>query len=262
MKIVSRIDFSAQGWARVVLWTVLGTLGCMTIALYADSFNFATMDPAARDRAILMNIALPVLLASPLLFFFSSKLRELAIAHHQVSILASTDGLTSVLNRRAFTTLVDAYLQAARQQQLEKRGALLVIDADHFKAINDSFGHDRGDEALILIARTIETELRVADIVGRIGGEEFGIFLPGASPDDAIKAAERIRRAIASAEFRPNGRPQALSVSVGGAAFDQEVAFSDLFRIADQRLYDAKRNGRNRIEVARMPDVGVPAMLH
>lgn len=245
-----RLDFSARGWGRVILWTILGTLGCIAVALYVDSFNFMTLDEAGRTRAILTNIFLPLALAAPMLLFLTSKLRELAIAHHELSIVASKDSLTSVLNRGAFTTLVDAYLNEVREQERGASGALLVVDADNFKAINDSLGHDRGDEALRIIARSIAGILRSADLVGRIGGEEFGVFLPGSTVLHAEVVAERIRTSIYDAEFAPDGQQRRLSVSVGGAVFDRRLPFSELFRVADQQLYAAKHSGRNRISVS------------
>ncbi|MDR3473216.1 MAG: GGDEF domain-containing protein [Devosia sp.] len=240
-----RIDFSARGRARVVLWTIFGTIGCIVVALLFDSFDPAAPDSAQRLHMTIADIVLPIVLAAPLLYFFSNKLRELAIAHYQLAIYASTDSLTSVLNRGAFTTLVDAYLSQVREQERGVNGALLVIDVDHFKRINDNFGHDRGDEALRLIAQTIKGALRSVDLVGRIGGEEFGVFLPGAPPDRAEVAAERIRTAIAEAKFVPDGIK--LSVSVGGATFDRGVPFRTLYRAADKQLYEAKETGRNRV---------------
>ena len=242
-----RLDLSSQGRARVVLWTVLGTIGCIAVTLLFDSLSFGSLDQAQRLRSITADIVIPLILAGPLLFFFSSKLRELAIAHHKLAIYASTDSLTTVLNRGAFTTLVDAYLSQVRQNERGVGGALLVIDVDHFKAINDSFGHDYGDEALRLIARTIKGALRGVDLVGRIGGEEFGVFMPGTPPSNAEAAAERIRKAIAEAEFLPDGVESKLSVSVGGATFDHRVAFLALYRAADRQLYEAKEAGRNRV---------------
>ena len=82
------LDFSPSGWGRVWLWTVLGTLFCVTVALYVDSFNFPTMTDEQLTRAILVNVLLPTILAGPMLFFLTSKLRELAIAHHQLSVAA------------------------------------------------------------------------------------------------------------------------------------------------------------------------------
>jgi diguanylate cyclase len=242
-------DFSPRGWGRVILWTVVGTLACVAVALYVDSFNFATMDDEQRLRAILVNILLPVCLAVPMLLFLTIKLRELAIAHHELSRLASTDSLTSVLNRGAFTALVEGYLAEVRAQERETKGALLLIDADNFKSINDAYGHDSGDVALRLIAERIRASLRGPDIVGRIGGEEFGVFLPGSTEEQAETVAERIRRSIAEAGFVAKGTIRQLSVSVGGAVFDRRLPFGDLFRLADQQLYAAKQNGRNRVSV-------------
>lgn len=248
---IRKLDFSAQGWLRVFGVTALGTLGCILAALYVDSFSFLQRPAEERLYPILIDILLPLCLALPLLFFFMNKLRQLAIAQHALQVLASTDSLTAVLNRGAFTMLVDAYLERASATVPANipAGALLVVDADHFKAINDSFGHEQGDVALRLIAETIKGELRGSDLVGRIGGEEFGVFLPGASPELARRVADRIRERVAEAVFRPAGKQQGLSVSIGGASFDRPVLFSDLYRAADARLYKAKAAGRNRTDL-------------
>jgi len=191
-------------------------------------------------------------LAVPLLLFFTGKLRELAIAHRQLTIIASTDGLTQVMNRVAFSTLVDAYLKQVHSAESQAHGALLVIDADDFKSVNDRFGHDRGDEALVTIAGCIKAMLRGADLVGRLGGEEFGVFLPGATRDQAETVAERIRRSVNDASFEPEGAAHRLSVSVGGAVFEHTLPFADLFRQADRQLYAAKQRGRNRVAISRI----------
>jgi diguanylate cyclase len=127
---------------------------------------------------------------------------------------------------------------------------LLVADVDNFKSINDSFGHDQGDRALKAIAETIANILRPGDIVARIGGEEFGILLPGASVVQIRTLSEAVRRAVSDLRFEPDGKPTSLSVSIGVATFQHAVGFSDLFRVADQQLYLAKQNGRNRISVS------------
>lgn len=242
------LDFSARGWGRVILWTVLGTAFCVAMALYVDSFNFPRLTEEELARAILIDIFLPTGLAVPMLLFLTFKLRELAIAHDQLARYAATDSLTSVLNRGAFTSLVDGYLAEVRAE--ERRGALLFVDADHFKRINDRFGHDRGDVALRAIADTIRGLLRGPDIVGRIGGEEFAVFLPGSNLVQAEAVAERIRSGVADAAFEPDGTPFSLTVSVGGVVFDKRLPFSDLFRVADQQLYVAKERGRNRVSIA------------
>lgn len=254
---MSRIDFSPLGWGRVVVWTVFGTLGCIATAILLDSSTFGQLPTAERQRSIISDILITLVVAGPFIFFFATKLRDLAIAHHKLAVYASTDSLTEVLSRGAFTALVDAYLGDVRTQQ--ESGALLVIDVDYFKRINDNFGHDRGDEALRLIAMTIRSALRSGDLVGRMGGEEFGVFLPGASHARAEMAAERIRRAINEAEFLPDGIKRELSVSVGGATFDRQVPFTTLYHAADQRLYVAKQSGRNRVAVVALGEQPVSA---
>jgi diguanylate cyclase (GGDEF)-like protein len=259
------LDFSRTGWARVFLGTIAGTLFCVAIAVYVDSFNFVNLSPKALYRALMVDILLPTFLAGPLLFLLLGKIRQLAVAHRELAIVASTDSLTTVLNRGAFTLLVDAYLKQAGRQAALRRGSLLVIDADHFKSINDRFGHQVGDLALKTIAKIIKGELRHADLVGRIGGEEFGVFLPGADRAQAAQVAERIRTSVSHVSFPPTASRSELSVSVGGVSFDREVPFDDLFKAADDRLYAAKSNGRNRIDVEEFagPFQRVtPALIH
>lgn len=252
------LDFSPRGWGRVWLWTLLGTAFCVGVVLYVDSFNFSAMDDAERLRAILTDLLLPTVLAVPMLLFFTSKLRDLAIAHHQLTVIAHSDSLTGVLNRGAFSARVDAHLRTLRGSGLAGDGALLIVDADNFKAINDSFGHDVGDQALRLIVETMRAALRAEDVVGRVGGEEFGIFLPGLGPAQSTAVAERVRQAVSDAKFAPHGTQHALTISVGGALFHQGLSFSDLFRVADQQLYAAKQNGRNRVSVSPVESLLTP----
>lgn len=252
------LDVSPRGWGRVWLWTVLGTVFCIAITLFIDSFGYADLDEASLRRALLIDTLLPLVLAGPLLLFFTSKLRELAIAHHELTIVAATDSLTGVLNRRAFTELVDDYLAAITETGHQTQGALLVVDVDNFKAINDSYGHDLGDGALRLITDTLKATLRSNDLIGRIGGEEFAILLTGANPGDARMVAERIRSSVSEVHFAPRDKAYPLSISVGGAIFDHGMTFSELFAIADQQLYKSKQNGRNRVSVSPAGRPGNP----
>ena len=239
------MDLSPTSRGRVILWTALGTVGCIAVALFIDSFNFATMSPDQLMRAVATDFVVPLVLAVPIIYFLLSKLRELAIAHEQLRHYAATDTLTDLLNRAAFTREVGEELDDARFAPDGARGSLLVIDADNFKLINDTYGHEHGDTALQLIARAIRSVLRAADRVGRIGGEEFAVFLPGTSLLVAEAVAERLRLAVFAIEFRPDGRRHQLTVSVGGAVYDRYLPFNELFRLADQQLYAAKQSGRN-----------------
>ena len=248
-----KLDLSAEGWGRVIVYTVLGTLVCVIAALYVDSFNFGLYSDEERNRSIVIDIVLPIMLAVPLLLFFTSKLRELAIAHKRLTIYASTDSLTQVMNRAAFSTLVDAYLNDVRAAEKAK-GAFLIIDADDFKSVNDRFGHERGDEVVRAIASVIRDRVDTSDLVGRMDGEEFAVYLRVASERHAAEVAETIRTGVETVDLG-SSEAQALSVSVGLATADGPIPFMDLFRLADRQLLAAKQNGRNRVAITAVEPV-------
>jgi len=240
-----RYDFSPRGRSRVVLVTVIGTLGTMAVALLGVNYTTKFMPSEVAALTWMMAIALPLGMSAPIFYYFSSKLRQLAIAQHELALIASVDSLTTCLNRGAFVTLVDAYLGQVNSRAVQ--GALLIVDADHFKSINDLHGHASGDTALKLIAGTLKAEVRPTDLVGRIGGEEFGVFLPRTDARQALIVAERMRRAVAQSVFEPNGIPAEISVSIGAAVFAGPVSYEALFKFADNLLYEAKNSGRNRV---------------
>ncbi len=251
------LDLSRYSWLRVYVLTALGTAVCIAVAFAVDGYAFSTGTWAWGD---VNNLIIPLILAPPFFFYLLSKLRELAIAHRELISLASIDSLTALLNRRAFTSMVEGYLERVKGERAGAEGALLVIDVDHFKAINDSFGHDSGDEALKAIAAAIQATVREKiDLVGRIGGEEFVVFLPGVDERRTEAAAERIRQAVNNGDFLPDG--QQVTVSVGGTVFDGETSFSELYRSADQRLYAAKRSGRNRVDIHHFSEEAGPTRL-
>lgn len=252
-----KIDWSARGRVRVYAVTVLGTAICIAVAFVFDSYS-PTTGSWSWGSDPWNNVIIPLVLAPPIFYLLLSKMRQLAIAHRELMSVASTDSLTSLLNRRAFTEMVDGYLKKVENAAAPSNGALLVIDVDHFKSVNDRFGHDLGDVALKLVADRISSSVRETDLVGRMGGEEFCVFMPGQPPDRVRTAAERIRSAVQEAEFVADGEPRQLTVSVGGITFTQGAAFSELYRLADQHLYEAKRNGRNRVELA--PFVAIRTM--
>jgi len=167
---------------------------------------------------------------------------QLASAHAMLAEKASRDHMTGVLNREAFFAALD------RSRRKSDRGALLIIDADHFKKINDTFGHLTGDDALLEISSAVNRAVRHGDVVGRIGGEEFGAILVGATEAQAQTVAERVRREVEAIRFAPRGgRPLPLTVSIGGVRCDTDASVADLMRAADRRLYEAKNKGRNLV---------------
>ncbi|MDH4987930.1 GGDEF domain-containing protein [Aminobacter anthyllidis] len=243
---------SPSAWLQLAGWTVFGTLGCVAVSLGVTLLLFRHASAEVLDLALIEATVVPVILAAPLFFYLTLKLRELAVVNHKLVVAASTDALTACLNRGAFSARVENVL-AREIVRRRAMGALLVIDADHFKSVNDRFGHAEGDEALRMIVAAIQPCLRRDDMLGRLGGEEFAVFLPGASPVSAADIAERIRRSVAEAPFQPGGTSHMLTVSGGGAVFDRPVVFDELFRVADLHLYEAKGAGRNRVELAPMP---------
>jgi diguanylate cyclase (GGDEF)-like protein len=173
---------------------------------------------------------------------------QLAAAHRRLAEKASRDDMTGMLNRETFFARLD------RSRRRSDRGTLLIIDADNFKAINDNYGHLTGDEALLLIAEAIRSGVRSGDVLGRIGGEEFGAFLTGAGEQEARQVAERVRSEVESISFQPKeGEMLPLTVSIGGTVCASEATVPELVRAADRRLYEAKHRGRNRVIIGKAP---------
>lgn len=164
--------------------------------------------------------------------------------------LAQTDGLTGLYNRREFMARLRQRLADQRMQ--DAAVSVCMLDIDHFKSINDHHGHAGGDLALVALADVCRREMRVTDIVGRLGGEEFGLLLGDTTTAAALASAERLRKAIEALQVPlPGGPPLRLTVSMGVAsrANRQEDADALLAR-ADHALYRAKHAGRNRVVVA------------
>lgn len=170
-------------------------------------------------------------------------------AEEELRRLVSTDSLTGVSSRRAFLERASALLEQARGTGGDL--SLLIMDLDHFKSINDRFGHPAGDEALVAFARICREVLRDDDLVGRTGGEEFAVVLKGADAERARKLAERLRRALDETALPSEAGDLSLSVSIGVAPMaDDETNLNHWLKRADDALYAAKRNGRNRVEFA------------
>jgi diguanylate cyclase (GGDEF)-like protein len=181
-----------------------------------------------------------------------ANLRNLAIAE----IRAATDSLTGLPNKRAvYDTLKRTLAQASRTLT---PFALLLIDLDHFKEINDRLGHPAGDQALANVAVALTSAIRESDFAGRNGGEEFAVMLPDTDLEGALETAEKIRLAIGGVELPGDAM---LTASLGVALYPQHATSTDrLERLADAALYVAKRTGRNRVEVATV-STGGPAPI-
>ncbi len=162
--------------------------------------------------------------------------------------LALTDELTQIANRRSFVASVQAEITRCSRQQCAM--AFVLLDIDHFKNVNDSYGHQAGDEVLRQVARLVKNTLREYDTFGRIGGEEFGIFLAQTDRNTAVEVAERLRQQIADEKLRVEGRELHITLSAGIALARGKTSFEQLYADADAALYQAKHSGRNKVVVA------------
>jgi diguanylate cyclase (GGDEF)-like protein len=163
--------------------------------------------------------------------------------------MATTDPLTGALNRAEVLTLGQQELERARIDGTNV--AVLMLDIDHFKRINDGHGHAAGDAALRHLIGTVTNTVRRVDLVGRVGGEEFVVILPGIASPAAARVAVRLRQQIADAEVEYGGEPIRMTVSIGLAlARDDEHSIEQTLARADAALYTAKRGGRNRVVIS------------
>jgi diguanylate cyclase (GGDEF)-like protein len=173
-------------------------------------------------------------------------LASVVIEYQQnLSHLALEDPLTQLLNRRGLENALHITLAQATRQQSPT--AAIMIDIDHFKEVNDNFGHEAGDQVIRKIAQTLQRMSRTGDVVARIGGEEFLLVLPGTELDGARRLAERIRADISAAPLIINQQRIPITVSLGLAGTIGEVELDKLSQEADRAMYLAKRGGRNRV---------------
>lgn len=164
----------------------------------------------------------------------------------KASNLANTDALTGLYNRRALNEMLADLVHKA--QTSDSTFALLMMDMDYFKSINDEYGHDIGDAALQHAANSIKSGLRYGDLCARYGGEEFVVLLPRADRSDAFVVAERIRSILEASVFEPIDRP--ITVSVGAAIFEPGMDFDKILKVADEQVFVSKKNGRNQVSMS------------
>jgi diguanylate cyclase (GGDEF)-like protein len=170
--------------------------------------------------------------------------------------LAITDGLTKLYLRRTLMERLEEELARSRRETLPL--AVVLLDIDHFKKVNDSHGHPAGDQVLRIMASVMKQNVRDVDLCGRYGGEEFAVALPATSVAGAMKVAERIREAVEAQAFTLGGQPAKLTVSLGVSCFPENgQTLEVLIKAADQALYVSKQNGRNQVSLAsQVPQEG------
>ncbi len=182
---------------------------------------------------------------------------ERSALEQQLQELAQIDSLTGAFNRRYFMILLDR--QFAVHKRYRRPLSVATLDLDHFKEVNDTFGHQVGDEVLRQVARTCREYLREADIFGRVGGEEFGLLLPETDCWGAVTISDRLRRIVSELRIPAGDQFVAPAVSIGVAECTSTVDTpATLWKWADLGLYEAKRRGRNQVQLYGLPE-GVTA---
>lgn len=231
-----------------ILQTIFGIHGMLmmlqVLVIASSEWGMISLDVDAVLTLILAHhllLATATVMALPLLAFTQEE--------RNLKLLAERDELTQLLNRRAFLQQgITAFNQAREQQNTL---TVLMIDLDHFKEINDRWGHEVGDSVLSFVATIMKEELRDSDIIGRIGGEEFAAVLNTGSCKEVAAVTERLLRKIAERGSSLDGRPLRLSASIGSVAISRQTrSFNDMMRLADAAMYQAKGKGRNRVEFA------------
>jgi diguanylate cyclase (GGDEF)-like protein len=210
----------------------------------------------ARLRSI-QNVMLLIVLSTLLieaLAIFRPMVRRITSYARELMRLATTDPLTGALNRRSFLDRADAEIDRAKRYS--RALSVMMIDADHFKRVNDTYGHGGGDAVLKRLVSAISESLRASDILGRLGGEEFAILLPDTAHDVATSLAERLCAKIAALETNHRDSIIRFTVSIGVAPVDPTLgSLQPSLDLADLALYEAKSQGRNRV-VTRFHDLG------
>ncbi|WP_164549107.1 sensor domain-containing diguanylate cyclase [Amphritea opalescens] len=215
------------------------------------NLNWDTVSPSDK---YFVRLLLPVVLIFIVMALLTWRLLVGEYANRQLYSshlidMATKDFLTNISNRREFYLRANHEISRSHREQTSL--ALLMMDLDHFKKINDSLGHSAGDDVLAEFARLVQENIREFDIFGRVGGEEFAVLLVAADLAKAEEIGERIRRVIGEYAFPSlSGSPLQCTVSVGVAVWDGEEALDRLMVRSDEALYTAKDNGRNRVSVA------------
>lgn len=236
-------DNRAAGWF-LIAW---GLLEGFTIA---TAIRLLVTDPEGAEGLLYYGLPLSMVAAAVLIALgVADRLRDQRLALSDAERRAQTDPLTGVLNRRSLVERLEAACLRARARGLPI--ALLFIDLDHFKEINDTRGHQAGDACLRAVIDPIHAELRQSDVIGRYGGEEFVVILSSADISAAGPIAERIRNRVAEVRVEGFGTPIQLTCSIGVASSDTLGVWGEhLIARADEAVYDAKRSGRNRVQIA------------
>jgi diguanylate cyclase (GGDEF)-like protein len=236
-------SWSLQSLKRAALLFAIVMVGVegMVVAYYWD---------AGADRLtfeLIMTAVIATTVGLPVILYVVAQHERLRRLLERLAHLSSTDQMTGLLNRQTFVERLGVHFHRAGRER--SCGVVAYVDADHFKQLNDRFGHALGDKVIQLLAEHIRAATRKGDLCGRLGGEEFGIFLADATLEEAGKIAERLRRQVNASERQLGIPGVTISVSIGMAAHRPGDSALDTMQAADRSLYAAKHEGRNAVVI-------------
>ncbi len=241
------MHLNVQSPADVLRYCLLTTVVAVAVPVMVFAIFLNSLKDVSPDfywGSLLVAALIPMLITPPIAGVLLWALLMLSDTIKRVDSHVKFDNLTGTLNRGHFLDLV----RASRTD-----GMILIVDADHFKAVNDDLGHDAGDEALKMLASRLAKVVESEGLVGRLGGEEFGIFLPGFSHESATVIGEEICEQVRKTLIQVGDVRLRLTVSIGGAAHRENAPLGHALKLADQRLYLAKKAGRDRVVIQDPP---------
>ncbi len=250
IKLLARIG---RGTTVAIISLIASLISIAVTALAVAGLNLAGFD-LNWQVAMILAAGVPLVVAPLLSWYLIGLLLHIHRIEEEMRSIASHDSLTGLLSRHAFFDRAGNYVSLARRDQ--SAFAVLIADLDHFKSINDRYGHPAGDAVLRLFADVVNSVARRSDIIGRLGGEEFAMLLPSTGEAEALEFSTRLHAAIGKAVLKHQDDIIEYTASIGVAASQPEAGdgIDGLLAQADRALYEAKRGGRNRTAVYREDD--------
>ncbi len=230
---------------QIIARSLLLMVAIVVFAQGANAYMISPLEPDARLADSIMTLKVTLIVGAPFTLYVNLLQARADLATEHFRILSRTDPLTGLLNRRAFLDLLKR--RSDKHEAGHKENALLILDLDHFKKVNDDHGHDAGDSTLIQLAELFRANLRADDIVARLGGEEFAVALSRSSPRETSQVAQRLRKSVEDHPFLFDRRTIRMTVSIGLVRYSDADDLESAMRKADLLAYKSKKNGRNRV---------------
>lgn len=246
----SRDTFTLRG--ATAGWLAGGSAAALAVGLGATAIAHAVSSPASATGSAILAGGVALAVALPLLHTCGRMASRIALLRKEVQRLGQRDGLTACLNEPTFSALVDTYADRRAARDGSNHGTVLLIHLDDLQIVNDRFGYSWGNEALAQVAAAIRATVRQGDIVGRVSGNQFGVFLPGADEANARSVADRIYESVTALGFFPTGVRYPLSIRAGAVIVADRAKFDDLLKTALGTLEMTRGQDREWIRYTSM----------